>query len=196
MRNNVQQLTSGWAILIDHKGRAERVLVDKEDLDRVNVNDRYGIYTDGAGRKLARSGKRSGQVFLHKRIVDLMPGDVLEWINGDTLDCRRENLRIRYRDGRTVDLVQQDQNSTYQALQTLAAEGNKPAQEALGIKRSDVPGVKWHKASQRWTVRVWKDGKRHSLGYFFSREEAEQQAAVFRREGPDSVNLYKRRGSK
>jgi hypothetical protein len=162
-------------IFINTKGGVVSVQLDYTDLPIAERADRWGIFKDKQGRKLARSGKASDQVFLHKQLVDVPPGSRLEWINGDTLDCRRANLQLVDREGNVTPLVHR-----------VPTVGLTCYDEP---KTSDVPGVKFHKASQRWTVRIWYEGTRYSLGYFKEKADAEAQAAILRKEGPHSPNL-------
>lgn len=53
-------------------------------------------------------------------------------------------------------------------------------------KRSDntsgVKGVNWHKKHRRWCARIQADGRRYSLGYFDSIEEAETAILSIRKQ--------------
>jgi len=64
-------------------------IVDAADADRVL---RYRWYASvGSGKPYARNSRVSG---MHRLIVGALPGEHVDHINGNTLDNRRENLRI------------------------------------------------------------------------------------------------------
>jgi type IV secretory pathway VirD2 relaxase len=45
-------------------------------------------------RATINRGGRYQYVYMHRLVMDAPPGHVVDHINGDTLDNRRENLRI------------------------------------------------------------------------------------------------------
>jgi hypothetical protein len=53
-----------------------------------------------------------------------------------------------------------------------------PHRRASG--RLAAEGVSWHRQSRKWNVRLTADGKRHNLGLYVNREDAERVAAEFR----------------
>ena len=89
---------------------------------------------------------------MHRLVNDTPEGFITDHINGDKLDNRTINLRT----------------CTYQENQR-----NKPAQKnnASGIK-----GVCWEKNGsriKRWKAQIYINKKRKHLGYFLTKEEAQ-----------------------
>jgi hypothetical protein len=69
--------------------------VDNEDFDRLN-RYRWSLMHGAAARK-AEVGGRSRSVLMHREVVGAEHGDglIVEHANGNPLDNRRENLRVR-----------------------------------------------------------------------------------------------------
>jgi hypothetical protein len=161
-------------IYINTRSGQEIVKVNDVDLPFANELTRLVIYKDPKGRKMARSDKADGQVLLHRHLFEIPKGSRLEWINGDTLDLRRENLQLVDKDGNVTPL-------------------KVPAKEESAQPK--IKGVTFHKASQKWTSRPYWGSDRYSLGYFATKEEAEKETLIFLNEGPESPKL-KRNQSK
>jgi hypothetical protein len=80
--------------------------------------------------------------------MDAKPGEIVDHINGNTMDNRRCNLRFATR----------SQNS-----------GNK----RKVVAKSGFKGVyKKQKVKPRWGAAIRKDGQQHFLGYYDTPEEA------------------------
>lgn len=94
-----------------------------------------------AYREINTGEKRVG-VALHRAVFDPGHGMLPDHRNGDTLDCRRANLRP----------------ATYAENSRNAA---KPSHNTSGAK-----GVVWHKRDRRWAARIKVNGVRHHLGSF------------------------------
>lgn len=168
--------TKGEALEVEITTRngSEYFQVDMEDWPVIEQVQRWYLYKDPKGRKMARAGKEDDQVLLHRFLFEIPKGNRLEWINGNTLDCRRENLQLIDKDGNVTPL-------------------KVPKQEE--VPNPVVKGVTFHKASQKWTSRPYYGSHRYSLGYFQTKEEAENETLIFLNEGPDSPGL-KRNQSK
>lgn len=164
-------------IFINTRQGKEEVLIDQEDIMVVEELSRLVIYKDPKGRKMARAGKEDDQVLLHRYLFDIPQGSRLEWLNENTLDLRRENLQLVHKDG-SIEFLKPPEAT---AADFQDQPGHKP--------KSDVRGVYFHKASSRWHASAFHDKKRYSLGYFQTEEEAIDQVAIFRAEGPNSPKL-------
>lgn len=97
-------------------------------------------------------GKRPNRVgkmeYLHRMIMDAPSGMVVDHINGNTLDNRRENLR----------LCLSKENVRYQCP-----------------KRGKYKGVFQHKGSSLWSAQIKKDGTRYSSCGFATAEDAAEE---------------------
>lgn len=72
--------------------------VSMADFDALSAS-RWGAVRCGGRWYVRRNGKHDGKrvgIYMHRQIFDLHPGDapVVDHINGDGLDNRRENLRV------------------------------------------------------------------------------------------------------
>jgi len=79
---------------------------------------------------------------MHSWIMKAPRGLLVDHINGDTLDNRRENLRI--------------------------VTSRENCQNRHTAKSSIYPGVNWLNLNKRWWAWIWIKGKSKSLGYFDS----------------------------
>lgn len=115
-------------------------------------------------RSRVSEGKPTYRVWMHREILGLKRGDGLfgdHRESGQTLDNRRENLRIATR----------AQNSTNSRM---------PRDSFSGIK-----GLSWHKKRQRWVVRIRVNGKLIHLGEF-KEDDKDRAISAYR----DSVAHY------
>jgi hypothetical protein len=180
-------------IRINTRKGTKIAFIDAADLDKVKQLDRIVLYKDPKGRPMARSGKDNGQVLLHRHLFDIPKGSRLVWKNDDTLDLRRSNLQLVDRQGNVTELQPKDPNNTYEILKSAAVEGIPAAKKIVEKlepkKNSNVRGVYFHKASQRWHASAFYEGKRYSLGYFQYEYDAVKNVNIFRAEGPDSPLL-------
>ena len=77
--------------------RGQIALVDDEDYERVGQLSWYASRArQVTERWYAASGKTSAHPFflLHRFIVNAPEGSLVDHINGDSLDCRKANLRL------------------------------------------------------------------------------------------------------
>lgn len=121
-------------------------LIDKED-HRIIKN--YNWNAQWTPRKKYYAGSRGG-ILMHRLILGLNKGDprVVDHINGDTLDNRRQNLRI------------------CSSKQNLRNTG-PGARNKSGFK-----GVSWRKDRAYWVAHICIDNERRYIGRYFTREKA------------------------
>lgn len=168
MKNDYTIRGKTIVIFINRKdGRQTECLVSLEDLPKLLEFER----TWSASRKSERGGGKeyvsarlyrgkgnNSRVALHRLLTNAPKGMVVDHINGDTLDNRRENLRIC------------DQFTNMQNRDGLD-KNNK----------SGVRGVHWYKAYSKWRATCRYRNKVHHLGYFDDIEEARKVVEDFRK---------------
>jgi hypothetical protein len=98
------------------------------------------------------------KLYLHRWLTNAPPGMVVDHINGNRFDNRRENLRV----------VTQGENAR-----------NAPVRRDC---TSRYRGVLFCRTAKRWMARVKKNGITYHLGLFNSVEEAAVEAQKKRRE--------------
>ena len=174
MLNESQVTNTRGYVFANTKQGVMQIVLDPEDMPKAEgITGRWGIFKNSKGQQLARAGKKDGQVFLHKLIVDIPKGHKLEWINEDSLDLRKENLQLVDRNGNATRLKQPKTNT------------------------KSVRGVYFHKGANKWHAAAFHDKKRVSLGYFEDYEAAVAEMNIFREEGPNSPKLKRnRKGNK
>lgn len=119
--------------------RGEVALVDDEDYERVSKHSWYA-YPSGADTYYAGSG---GNVeAMHRFILDAPPDKVVDHINRNGLDNRRDNLRV----------CTNAQNTQNRRINSNNKSGYK--------------GVCWNKNMGQWQVDIGANGQRHYLGLF------------------------------
>ena len=108
-----------------------------------------------AARKKNIDGK-TVRVFLHREILGLPPGEVSQGDhkNGNTLDCRRRNLR-------PATKLENSKNR------------KKYKNNTSGYK-----GVSWHKRRGMWAACIFINGRNKCLGYFVDPKEAHKAYCV------------------
>lgn len=120
-----------------------KILISPEDEDFVLKKVWFfsGIY-------LATS-EDGVQTYLHRRILNALKGQVVDHINGDTLDNRRHNLRI-----------------------CTQAQNNLNAAKTTSPRTSQYKGVSFRKSHGLFQATISKDKIQYHLGYFVTENEA------------------------
>ncbi len=112
--------------------------------------------------EVERTYAKVGETPLHRIVLGLegIPARTImgDHINGDTLDNRRENLRL--------------------ATASQNAMNRRPRSD----NKSGVRGVCWDKRYQKWEAYVKVDGKQKKIGRFVSIEQAAEAVAQARAE--------------
>lgn len=119
-------------IVIIYKEKEIRTKIDIEDINLVN---QYKWYFDRYIKT------REGQ-YIHRIIMNCPNDLVVDHINGDKLDNRKENLRI---------CTQQQNKFNHKTYKT---------------NISGYSGISWHKKANKWRVRIQVDNKEIYLGLF------------------------------
>ena len=120
--------------------------VDNEDFE--SLLQWKWTYSGGYAYRVKTINKKSKKIWLH-RFINKTP-DVLytDHINGDRLDCRKQNLR----------------NCTY-------AQNNKNVKTRKDNK-SGYRGVYWEKGMKKWRSVISAEGEKVCLGFFNSAIDA------------------------
>jgi hypothetical protein len=129
------------------------VLIDDDDFKKI-IRHKWQASGNKQGyvyfRRSSKFGKRWVLHYLHREIMDALPGEYIDHISGDTLDNRKSNLR-------KCTAQQNTWNST----------GKKNS-------KSGAKGVKYDsKCKNRpWIARIFLDGREIHLGCYDTREKA------------------------
>jgi hypothetical protein len=125
-------------------------LIDDEDYDKIKDYKWYACR-----RRSVFVAQTWDSKFMHRIIMDAKSGEMVDHINGDPLDNRRQNLRL-------VTNKQNLQNSCKWTKGT-----------------SQYKGVSWQSTRHKWLAQIMVDGKVKFLGY----HETELEAAKAYNEG-------------
>lgn len=116
-------------------------IVDDEDFDRVNC---FTWHTHKAGYGARNTDKKT----MHRFIINAKPGQIVDHINGNPADNRKENLR----------LCTQMENCRNQSLKSCNKTGYK--------------GVSWDKKYRKYSSFLTVNYKHIFGGYFDNKEDA------------------------
>jgi hypothetical protein len=199
----------------------EAVVIDAEDLPRLLAfkGHFYPFTHQKTGKVYARGyykDPETGKVqqpLLHRLIADPSKGQNTAHVNGNTLDCTRENLR-NLSIGKNIEDVLREEKTFTDGLKEVKRSGDIAAEKELEELATVDPdtlndkldklkdqgrvekGVSFHKLKRRWEVSAFHKGKRHRLGYWPPEElrKANEAVLFFRREGPRAFNAAYERG--
>jgi len=123
-------------------------IVDVEDYERINKHKWSADNQHGHWYAIRRN-KENKSVYMHREILQVPKGKETDHKNHFGLDNRKSNIRICTR----------QQNS-------------RNRKKGKRKTSSRYKGVGWHKASQKWEVRIGQSYQRIALGLFDSEIEA------------------------
>lgn len=131
------------------KGKVKTFLIDYADYADVSQYS-WAIDTRGyVSRKLPRNGqKKRKQIRLHTHLMNTPKGMVIDHINRNPSDNRRQNLRI----------CSYSLNSVNKRLQSNNTSGYR--------------GVSWDNKLNKWQANITVNGFQMNLGRFLTKEEA------------------------
>lgn len=129
-----------------------RTIIDEDDYDRVmRMNwapQPSGLSVYAVTKSLRYIPKHHQR--LHAYIIKAEHGQIVDHINGDTLDNRKANLRI-----------------------VTAAENVRNSRRPTFVgKTSKFKGVTWHSGRERWLAKIAFEGVTSPLGVFSHEEDA------------------------
>jgi hypothetical protein len=136
------QLTQGQFALVDDE--------DYERLSKVRWHAWWTHHTQSfyARRNSPRVNGKRHLILMHREIMGEPDGVVVDHVNHNTLDNRRENLRA----------CSHSENNHNQ---------RKRCDNSSGFK-----GVSWNKRQKKWRAYIKINGKQQHLGYYTSEIEA------------------------
>jgi hypothetical protein len=118
-------------------------IVDDDDVEKLS---KYKWHAHNTGKKIyAATNIKDGTLFLHRFLLTVPKGMLTDHINRDTLDNRKENLRI----------VTYQQNSFNSKSRTILPKG-----------------VCYDKQTGKYIAQIMLDGKNIKLGRFNKIEDA------------------------
>jgi len=133
--------------------KGQVAIVDDDDFGRLVgyrwcVNWNKDIKSFYAVRSTPMANWKRQWVSMHREIIDAKTGEFVDHINHDTLDNRKENLRV----------CSSGQNS---------ANRRRRVDNTSGFK-----GVSWHYGICKWRSRLMVNSKPLHIGYFQTANEA------------------------
>lgn len=119
-------------------------LVDDADFEEIS---RHKWYARRCGKayyavRAAQMGDRRVYLYMHRVVMEALPGMEIDHINSNTLDNQRSNLRACTR-----------------------SQNHMNARKLTGCS-SRYKGVYWNKQARRWHSRIKVNGKHQHLGHF------------------------------
>lgn len=124
-------------------------IVDDEDFDELSKFKWFADYAKGiktfyAGRNVPLGSYKQGKLKMHRVILKAKTGQIVDHINHDTLDNRKQNLRITTKLGNNQNAKKRKDNS------------------------SGYKGVTWYEPNQKFVAKIRVMGKLIHLGYHTS----------------------------
>lgn len=141
-------------------------IVDDEDFERLSSFKWYFQKAKDAGRARRRiSGSGNRATFMHREIMNAPPHLQVDHINGNSLDNRKQNLRLCTNSQNTMN-----------------------ARPRLSVGRK-YKGITWHKPSRKWRALITHNKKQIYLGQYDKPEDA---AKAYDRAAPIYFGAYAR----
>jgi hypothetical protein len=146
--------------------QGQAVLVDDHDFS-VHSQYRWCYRPERDGRQgyAVRHVKVDGKdrlAYLHREIMQPQAGMEVVFLNHDTLDCRRENLRV----------VSKQEARQHHRVRRDSQSGSK--------------GVRYNPESETWSAYVYRHGNAYHVGTFPYQHQAEEAyEAELRKENPE-----------
>lgn len=125
----------------------QKTLIDEKDYEKLS-GYRWGLSSTGYVARTTSKGGKYKTFLLHRVIMSAKKGEVIDHINNNPLDNRRENLRF----------CTQKQNVQNQRTQLRSKSGFK--------------GVCWDNKYNKWRSYIVSSGKQKFLGYYEDKERA------------------------
>jgi hypothetical protein len=142
---NKYKICDGYIIIYTNTNK--EILIDKEDFKKVS---KYTWHLGAKGYAVTSEMKKCKctLILMHRLIMDAPKEMIVDHINHNRLDNRKSNLRI-------CTIQQNIMNS-----------------KCHKDSKSKVRGVDYHNRDKLWRARITINGKRISLGWFKSKDDA------------------------
>ena len=141
-------------------GEGKVTLIDQDDYLKfkdfnwwVIDKDSGRLYAIRSTGKYLNGVKQNKKYYLHREIMNVKSGEYVDHINGNTLDNRKNNLRVC----------------------TNAENSRNSRGQTTNRKYSSFKGVKKNKNCSTWSARITIDGKETYLGSFKTELEAAEK---------------------
>jgi len=128
-------------------------IVDPDDYETLNkykwhVTKNANTFYAKRNPRVGRKGK-APPIYMHRQIINVPAGFVIDHINYNGLDNRKANLRLATR-----------------------AQNNRHTRRTKKTGSSKYKGVSWYNREKRWVVKITTDGITIPIGYFKDEIEA------------------------
>jgi len=150
--------------IISKKYGIKTIVIDDEDYNKIKDYKLHIIFCKKSKGFYARAYKKKTecetrkQYYLHRYLVDCPKGKITDHINGDSLDNRKQNLRICDGSENICNSGKRDMDST-----------------------SKYKGVSFVKKEKKWQAAIMKNKQTKFLGHFIKETDAAMaynQAAI------------------
>lgn len=163
--------------VINKYGEERTIIVDNSDAIKFNhstLNTTWIGDSGGSKKEVATivlDGNKT--VYLHRFISNLPKGVRINFINGNSLDCRSENLGAKYKEQiKKIEEIIEESGPTLNRLRAL--------ENLKEYKRtSRFSNVSYDQSVDKWIVSVCKNGKRIK-SIIDTEEEANEEAVYLR----------------
>jgi hypothetical protein len=150
-------------VIVLSKGEEFVCLIDTKDLEIIkSLGTSWHINISGNNYKSVRTDKQVNgkkvSITMANLIMSPPTGMIVDHVNRNPLDNRKENLRV------------------------IPSWGNSQNISLLSNNKSGIRGVSWHKKLGKWRAKAVINKKHHHLGYFENIEEAEKVVTAFRKQ--------------
>lgn len=128
--------------------QSQNAIVDSSDYEWISQWNWYACWAPHTKSFYAQRGENRKTIAMHRVILGCGPEEEGDHKNHNTLDNRRENIRI----------AKENQNQSNQRKQSNTS--------------SKFKGVTWDKDIQKWRSQIRRNGSLRHLGSFVTEEEA------------------------
>ena len=158
-------------------------LVDDEDFDRINQYKWCAYYSPNTRSFYSMRGYNNRNFYMHRFIINAQNGENVDHKNHNTLDNRKENLRLCNNTTNQQNKRKTFNNKTIKYEKTtynfniFDSNPDNSGNDLLcfnnrNYKKIKYKGVHFNKYNNKWRVRISLNNKLIHLGYFNTEEIA------------------------